>query len=367
MHMKVPFNDLYSQYLSIKADIDSAISGVIKDSSYIKGKAVTDFEIGFAKEIGVSHCIGCANGTDTLEIVLKGFGIKAGDEVIVPAATWISTSEAVTNIGAVPVFVDVNKDFYTIDSSLIEKKITKKTKAIIPVHFYGLPAEMDEIQAIAKSHDLKILEDCAQSHLATYRNKTTGTIGDAGSFSFFPGKNLGAYGDAGGITTNNNELADFCRKYANHGRIGKFDHEFEGRNSRLDTLHAAILNAKLPYLKEWTLSRQSIAKMYSELLANSNIKLPLTPAHSSHVYHLYVVQVENREKVQAALNEKEIQTGIHYPLSLPFSKAYSYLKAAPSDYPVAHSMMSRILSLPIYPEMSGAQVEYVCNTLKSIV
>ncbi len=361
--MNVPFVDLKAQYQSMKSEIDAAIASVIADTAFIKGKYVEKFDKEFAEFMGVKHSIGCANGTDAIEIVLRASGIGEGDEVIVPAHTWISTAEAVTSVGARVVFVDTDPKLYTIDPKLIEKKITSRTKAIIPVHLYGLPADMDAINAIAKAHSLKVFEDTAQGHCATVNGKMVGTLGNAATFSFFPGKNLGAYGDAGGIITNDDELATKCRMIADHGRLGKHDHGLEGRNSRLDGLQAAILSAKLPHLTAWTRARQNNAEIYSTLLRGLDVQLPYCPKSLGHVYHLYVVQVPNREKVQQHLTEKGIATGIHYPIALPFLKAYSYLNHTPADFPVAHSAMSRIISLPMYPELTREQMQYVAREL----
>ncbi len=361
--MNIPFVDLKAQYQSIKADIDGAIANVISETAFIKGKYVEKFDADFAKWLGVKHSIGCANGTDAIEIVLQALGVGKGDEVIVPARTWISTSEAVTTVGAKVVFVDVDPHLYTIDVKKIEEKITPRTKAIIPVHFHGLPAEMDEIMAIAKKHNLFVIEDTAQGHGAKYKGKLTGTFGNAATYSFFPGKNLGAYGDAGGMVMNDDALATKCRMIADHGRLGKHDHGLEGRNSRLDGMHAAILSAKLPYLDSWTKARQKNAGLYNEALKSLDIQVPAVPSHSEHVFHLYVVQVNNREEVQKKLQEKGVATGIHYPIALPFLKAYDYLGHKPSDFQVAHAQMSRILSLPMYSELTAEQINYVAKVL----
>jgi dTDP-4-amino-4,6-dideoxygalactose transaminase len=312
----------------------------------------------------VRNCIGCANGTDAIEIALRALGVGPGDEVIVPANTWISTAEAVTTAGAKVVFVDNDPDLYTIDCKKIEEKITPRTKAIIPVHLYGLPAEMDTIMALARAHNLKVIEDCAQCHGATYKGQVTGTFGDIATFSFFPGKNLGAYGDAGGIVTNNDELAKLCRMIGDHGRLGKYDHGLEGRNSRLDGLQAAILKAKLPYLRQWTEARRQNAAVYDRLLKDFDIQRPVCPEYSQHVYHLYVVQVPQRELVQERLQAKGIATGIHYPIALPLLSAYKYLNATPKDFPVAAAGMGRILSLPMYAEMTEEKIGYVVSSLK---
>jgi len=362
--MKIPFVDLKAQYESIKAEIDGAIERVITESAFIKSAYIGEFERAFASYIGIKNCIGCANGTDAIEIALRVLGVGAGDEVIVPANTWISTAEAVTTAGAKVVFVDPDPRTYTIDVTKIEEKITKKTKAIIPVHLYGLPAEMDAIMAIASKYNLRVIEDCAQCHGSQYKGRTTGTFGDIATFSFFPGKNLGAYGDAGGIVTNDDELAKMCRMVGDHGRLGKYDHGLEGRNSRLDGLQAAILGAKLPHLKGWTEGRQRNAATYDRLLARLDIQKPVRPEYSSHVYHLYVVQVPNRQAIQDHLAAKGIATGIHYPIALPLLTAYKHHGLTAQDFPVASAAMGRILSLPMYAELSTPQIEYIVNSLE---
>jgi dTDP-4-amino-4,6-dideoxygalactose transaminase len=363
IYMKIPFVDLKAQYDSIRADIDTAIANVINETAFIKSPYIAEFEKAFAAFIGIRNCIGCANGTDAIEIALRALEIGPGDEVIVPANTWISTAEAVTTAGAKVVFVDNHPELYTIDVSKIEEKISSRTKAIIQVHLYGLPAEMDTVMSLARSYNLKVIEDCAQCHGAKYKGQTTGTFGDIATFSFFPGKNLGAYGDAGGIVTNNDDLAKFCRMIGDHGRLGKYDHGLEGRNSRLDGLQAAILSAKLPYLSEWTSARQQHAATYDNLLSSLDIQRPFCPDKLTHVYHLYVVQVPDREKLQERLAEKGIATGIHYPIALPLLSAYKYLNHQASDFPVAARGMSRILSLPMYAELSTEKIEYVVENL----
>lgn len=361
--MKIPFVDLKAQYDSIKAEIDHAIASVINETAFIKSPYIAAFEKSFAEYLGIKHCIGCANGTDAIEIALRVLEVGPGDEVIVPANTWISTAEAVTTAGAKVVFVDNHPELYTIDASQIEGKITANTKAIIPVHLYGLPAEMDSIMRLASQYNLKVIEDCAQCHGATYKGKTTGTFGDIATFSFFPGKNLGAYGDAGGIVTNDDELARMCRMIGDHGRLGKYDHGLEGRNSRLDGLQAAILSAKLPYLTQWTDARRSNALVYDHYLSKLDIQRPVAPNDSRHVYHLYVIQVPQREIIQERLQEKGIATGIHYPIALPLLSAYQYLGHTASDYPVAAAGMNRILSLPMYAEMTEEKIKYVVECL----
>ena len=365
--MHVPFVDLHLQYKNLQPRIDEAIKSVIQETAFISGKYARQFEEEFADYLGVKHVISCANGTDSLELLLKAMGVGPGDEVIVPANSWISTSECVTTVGAKVVFVDSKPDSYTIDATLVESKINARTKAIIPVHLYGCPADMDEIMAIATKHHLWVIEDCAQAHGAVYKGKTIGTIGHASSFSFYPGKNLGAYGDAGAMATNDDEIATKVRMMANHGRLGKHDHGIEGRNSRLDGLQAAILSAKLPQLNEWTEARIRHAETYSTVLAASGLKLPFTPVHCKHVYHLYVVQVENREYVQAQLKENGIETGIHYPIALPLLQAYSYLHHSASEFPVAAGQMNKLLSLPMFAELTTQQIEYVCTHLQKAI
>lgn len=361
--IKIPFVDLRAQYLSIQKEIDSAISNVMLKTSFIGGEDVKGFEAEFKKYLSVNHCIACANGTDSIEILLKAFGIGFDDEVIVPAISWISTSEAVSSVGAKPVFVDIHPEYYTIDTDLIEAKITSKTKAIIPVHLYGHPCDMDAVMNIAKKHNLIVIEDCAQSHGAKWNENTIGSIGDAASFSFYPGKNLGAYGDAGAMVAKEESIARVCRQIANHGQEGKHNHIIEGRNSRLDGLQASILRAKLPFLSKWTEQRQSIAKKYNEILSGSKLQLPKAHVNASHVFHLYVVQTNNRDALMKHLADKGIETAVHYPTALPFLKCYDAYNHKPEDFPIAFKAQSRILSLPIYAEITDEQVSYLAQSI----
>jgi dTDP-4-amino-4,6-dideoxygalactose transaminase len=364
--MKIPFVDLNAQYYSIKEEIDEAISSVIQDSAFIGGQYAKNFEQNFANYIGVKNSIGVGNGTDALYIALKALEISEGDKVITVANTFIATPEAITMTGARVVFVDCDKETYNIDVDKIESAISPKTRAIIPVHLYGQPADMDRIKHIAKKHNLYVVEDAAQAHGSEYKGLRVGTIGAIACFSFFPGKNLGAYGDAGAIVTNNDGLARKARMFANHGRIEKYNHEFEGTNSRLDGLQAAILDIKLKYLDKWTERRRTIAKVYDAALKDIVITPSVMP-DVKHVYHLYVIRIKNRDRVKELLAEKEIATGIHYPIPLPFLKAYGYLGHKPADFPVAYSMKDEILSLPIHGDMTDEQVEYVVASLKDIV
>lgn len=364
--MRIPLVDLKAQYYSIKKEIDQVISNVIQDSAFIAGKYAKVFEKDFAKYIGVKNCVGVGNGTDALYIALKALGISDGEEVITAANSFIATSEAITMTGAKAVFVDCNEETYNIDVDKFDQVITGKTKAIIPVHLYGQPAQMDKITDTAKKHNLFVVEDAAQAHGAEYQGQRIGTIGDTACFSFFPGKNLGAYGDAGAIVTNNNELARKARMFANHGRIEKYNHEFEGTNSRLDGLQAAILDVKLKHLDKWIERRRTIAKMYDASLKDI-VTTPSVLPDVKHVYHLYVIRIKNRDKVKELLAEKGIATSIHYPIPLPFLKAYRYLGHKPADFPVVFSLKDEILSLPIHGDMTDDQVEYVIKQLKVAV
>lgn len=363
--MKIPFVDLYAQYQSIKKEIDAAIEQTIVNSSYIGGAAVKNFEQSFASYVGVKHVVACGNGTDSMEIILKAWGVGEGDEVIVPAHSWISTSEAVGNVGAIPVFVDVEADYFTINVSLIEQAITSRTKAIIPVHLYGHPADMPAIMDIAQKHGLKVMEDCAQAHGATIHGKKVGTFGDAASYSFYPGKNLGAYGDAGCMTTDDDTLAETIRMIANHGQKGKHNHLIEGRNSRLDGLQAAILSAKLPHLEEWTEARISNAAMYTKLLMGSTVKTPLVKEGYKHVHHLYVIKTNNREELVRLLKENDIETAVHYPVALPFLPCYADRHFQPSDFPAAFANQSQILSIPLFAELTMEQIERIASLVHS--
>lgn len=361
--MKVDFVDLSRQYLSIKNEVDQAIGQIIQETSFVGGAEVKAFEETFAAYVGVKHCIACANGTDSLEILLQAMGVGPGDEVIVPSHSWISTSEAVSTVGATPVFIDTLPLRYTIDPAKIEAAITSKTKAIIPVHLYGLPAEMDEIMAIANRHQLLVLEDCAQAHGAAYKGRRIGTFGHAASFSFYPGKNLGAYGDAGGMVTNDEELAEKARMIANHGQKGKHNHLMEGRNSRLDSIQAAVLNVKLPLLDKWNQLRRKHADLYHQLLKDLPLHLPLYPDYSSPVYHLFVVQTEERENLSAFLKKEGISTGIHYPVMLPMLPPYKENQQE-TYFPVSVGYQDKILSLPMFPELEEKEIEYVVEGLK---
>src|SRR5881397_3923016 len=310
--MKIPFVDLHAQYLTIKEEIDSAIAEVIAESAYIRGPHVDAFEQAWARTLGVKRCISCANGTDALYIAMRALGLKRGDEVITSAHSWISTSETITQAGGRVVFCDTDEETLTIDPADIERKITPATVGIVPVHLYGQPADMDPIMAIARRHSLWVIEDCAQAHLARYKGKLVGTFGNVATFSFYPGKNLGAYGDAGCIVTNDNALADWTATFARHG--GKGEHVMEGINSRMDGLQAAILNVKLPHLPAWTTARRRVAARYNELLRGTDsLTTPKVGEDRSHVYHLYVVTTDKRDSLKKTLADSEITTSLNYP------------------------------------------------------
>ncbi len=362
--MNIKFVDLKAQYLSIKNEIDNAIKNVINETAFIKGKHVEKFENEYKQKYNIRNVIGCGNGTDAIYISLKALGIGEGDEVITTANSWISTSQTITQTGAKPVFVDIEPYFYSIDTEKIEEKITAKTKAIIPVHLYGHPANMTNIMDIAKRHSLFVIEDCAQAHFAKWKNKNVGTFGDFATFSFFPGKNLGAYGDAGCIITDNDDLAIKARMYANHGALVKHKHEIEGINSRLDGIQAAILSVKLKYIDEWTKLRIKCAENYTlRLSENSDIILPEIHSDARHVFHLFVIRTSKRSGLIEYLNKNSIATGIHYPTALPFLKAYSYLNAKSNDYSIAYDFQNKILSLPIFPELKSIQIDYICDKI----
>ncbi len=360
--MQVPFVDLSAQYHTIKNDIDNAIAKVIEETAFISGKYANVFEKEFAKFCGNAHVIACANGTDSLEILMQAMGLGKGDEVIVPAISWISTSEAVSAVGATPVFVDVD-EFFLINANLIEEKITSKTRAIIPVHLYGQAADMPEIMQIAKRHNLKVIEDCAQSHASEINGKLAGTFGDAASFSFYPGKNLGAYGDAGAMATNDEALAQKARMIANHGQLKKHEHIIEGRNSRLDGLQAAILSTKLPHLNNWTNKRIENAAYYSKVLNSEMVEIPQLKAGFKHVYHLFVIQSTERNALMQHLESEGIGVAIHYPCPLPFLACYKDRGYKTEDFPMAHHFSNTILSIPMYPELSKEQMDAVAAAI----
>lgn len=364
--MKIPFVDLKAQYESIKPEIDGAIAAVISQTAFIGGSFVSDFEMGFAKAYGVKHVVGCGNGTDSLYIVMKMMGIGAGDEVITAANSWISSSETITQTGAKPVFVDVHPEYYSMDESKLEEKISKKTRAVIAVHLQGQMCEMESIKKTCDKHKLYLIEDCAQSHFSEFKGKRAGLFGHAGSFSFYPGKNLGAYGDAGCIISNDGTLAEKCRLYSHHGAIKKHQHQMEGINSRLDGLQAAILKVKLPHLADWTEKRIQAAALYNKWLAEiPGIILPKQRPGTKHTWHLYVIRCGQRKRLAEYLSERGIETAIHYPVALPNLAIYQYLGYQPSDFPVATQLQEEILSLPMFPELTEEMIAHIADSIRS--
>jgi dTDP-4-amino-4,6-dideoxygalactose transaminase len=363
--MRVPFVDLHAQYLSIKSEIDTAVKNVIEETAFIGGSYVDKFETEFAALYGVKHCIGVANGTDSLYIIMKMLGIGAGDEVITVANSWISSSETISQTGAKPIFIDVEADYFTIDPIKLEQAITKNTKAIIPVHLQGQMCDMDAVMRISKAHGIPVIEDCAQSHFSEYKGVRAGLSGVAGSFSFYPGKNLGAYGDAGCIITNDDALAEKCRMYSHHGALKKHQHQIEGINSRLDGIQAAILRAKLPHILNWTEARINNAKHYADLLKDiPEIKTPKTRPETKHSFHLYVILAEKRDELATFLKSNNIETAIHYPSILPLLPAYKYLELTFDQFPISYGQSSQILSLPLYPELNLERMECVASKIK---
>ena len=359
--MKIPLVDLKANYLSVKEEIDQAIQRVIDNSSFIMGKDVEDFDKNFADFNNSKHSLGVGNGTLALHLALLVSGIKQGDEIIVPVNTFIATSEAVSHCNAKPVFIDIEEDSYNINPELIKDKITNKTKAIIPVHLYGNPCKMKKILEIAQEHNLKVIEDCAQAHGAEYEGKKVGNFGETSSFSMFPAKILGSFGDAGAVITNNDEIAEKIKLLRNHGRSTKYEHLIEGYNYRIDALQAAILNVKLKYLNGWIEKRRKAAYLYNELLQDYVI----TPKEfGKHSYYMYVIQVKNREKLQEYLKNNNIETGIHYPIPLHLQPAYKHLNYKKGDFPVAEKHAEEILSIPLYPEITDEQINYVAEKIK---
>src|SRR5580704_5917002 len=363
--MPVPLADLQLQYQTIKGEIDAAISAVIRDNSFIRGPYVDAFERQFAAAVDARHCVSCANGTDALYLAMAALDVKPGDEVITTAHSWISTSAMITHAGASVVFADTDGATFTIDPAAIEAAITPRTVGIIPVHLYGQPADMDAIMAIANKHKLWVIEDCAQAHLARYKGRQVGTFGTAATYSFYPGKNLGAMGDAGAVVTNDHALAEHMTMLARHGGLTKHQHRIEGVNSRLDGMQAAILSAKLPHLQDWTRARRHAAEVYdSGLNQIEDVVVPRVGADRSHVYHLYTIRHPRRDALAEHLKAHGVQTAINYPTALPFLQAYSRLQARPEAFPRAHADQSRILSLPMFAEFTRAQQDEVIDLVR---
>jgi dTDP-4-amino-4,6-dideoxygalactose transaminase len=359
----IKFLDIYLQDLSLRPAIDAAIASVINDSAFISGPRSEAFCREFAVFQQADYCIGVGNGTDALEIILQALNLPVGGEVLVPANSFIASAEAVTRSGLKVVFCDCDPDTYTLDLADAEQRITHNTAAIIPVHLYGHPCDMEAITALAQKHGLYVIEDCAQAHGAEYKGRRLGTFGVAGAFSFYPGKNLGAYGDAGAIVTNDSTLAERCQMLANHGRADKYNHRFEGRNSRLDGIQAAILSTKLQYLDAWNTRRREIANLYIEQLQGVDLILPRVQSWAEPVWHLFVVRTPQRDELQAALARQGIQTGVHYPIALPQLDAYRHLNQ--QQYaPRASGIAQQLLSLPMGPHLSDNDIVIVTRAIR---
>jgi dTDP-4-amino-4,6-dideoxygalactose transaminase len=364
--MKIPLVDLKAQYAAIRTDVDAAIQRVLDSAGFILGAEVRQFEEQYAAYVQASDAVGVASGTAALEMALRACGVGAGDEVITTAHTFIATAEAISHVGAVPVFADIDPATYNLDPEAVEARITPRTRAIVAVHLYGLPAAMDELSDIARRHGIRLIEDAAQAHGAEYHGRRCGSIGDIACFSFYPGKNLGAYGDAGAVTANDADLIAEVRLLRDHGRTTKYEHSVVGLAERLDSLQAAVLGAKLPHLEGWTEARRAHARSYREQLQGVVI-CPEEPADVRHVYHLFVVRVDRRDDVLAHLAATGISAGVHYPVPLHLQPAYRSLGYAVGDLPHTERAASEVLSLPMYPELTQEQIRYVVEQVSRSV
>lgn len=392
--MNIPLIDLKAQYNSLADKLNEATLGILSSANYIMGKTVLDFEKEFANYIGVKHAISVGNGTDALVLALKSIGIGEGDEVITTPFTFFATAEAISAVGGTPVFVDVNKDTFNIDTTKIEEKITSKTKAIMPVHIFGQSADMDEINEIAKKHNLMVIEDACQAIGGKYKGRKIGTLGNVACFSFFPTKNLGCAGDGGMIVTDNDEIATIARALRTHGSgengqkaynlLNNIEEEVQkaegandtvynplkyynyliGYNTRLDAIQAAILDVKIKEIDKWNARRREIVKAYNEALQNNDLVTPVAKDYNEHVYHMYILQSENREEIIEKLKEAGIATGVYYPVPLHLQKVYKNLGYKEGDMPVAEYLSHRTFAIPVYPELNEEQVQYIISKLK---
>ncbi|MBP5282992.1 MAG: DegT/DnrJ/EryC1/StrS family aminotransferase [Lachnospiraceae bacterium] len=363
--MKIPFVSFLPMERELEGELREAFERVFRNSWYIEGAEDANFEKAFAEYCNVKYCVGVGNGLDALMLALKAIGIKEGDEVIVPSNTYIATALAVTYVGATPIFVEPKLETFNIDPDRIEEKITERTKAIMPVHLYGQPCDMDAIMAIAKKHGLKVVEDCAQAHGALYKGRKIGTFGDAAGFSFYPGKNLGALGDAGATITNDQSLAEMIRAYGNYGSDYKYHHIYKGNNSRLDELQAAFLSAKLPILEKMNEERRRIANRYLAGIKNPKVILPYVPEDVVPVWHIFGIRCENRTSLEAYLKEKGIGTNKHYPIPMHLQECYADLGYHEGDFPIAEEISRTELSIPMYYGMTDEEVDYVIEALNS--
>lgn len=362
--MEIPFVDLRSQYRQLQSEVDPAVLAVMQRGDFVLGGAVSEFERAFADYCGVDYCVGVDSGYSALEMIVRAYDIGPGDEVITVANTFIATTLAISNAGATPVLVDCDPQTYNIDVTKIEAAIMPRTKAIMPVHLYGQTADMDAIVAIARKHGLFVFEDAAQASGARYKGRMAGSLGDAAGFSFYPGKNLGAYGDGGAVTTNDPEIAEKIKLLRNIGQKVKYFHEIKGFNHRLDTMQAAVLGVKLPYLNDWNASRRRAAATYAELLADLPLITPETADYAEHIFHLYVVRVDDRQPLMDYLKDKGIATGLHYPIPIHLQPAYVELGYKMGDFPVTEAYAEKIMSLPIFPELDDEKVAYVSSAIR---
>jgi dTDP-4-amino-4,6-dideoxygalactose transaminase len=359
----IPFVDLKAQYEPIKEEVLDRWRDIVESTNFISGHWVDKFELGFAALLGVRHCVAVANGTDAIELALRALNVQIGDEVILPTNTFIATAEAVSNVGAKPVLVDCN-NYSNIDSGQLESVLTSRTVGVIGVHLYGNPADFDEISHFAKRHGLWTIEDAAQGHLAKYKGRAVGSLGDIAAFSFYPGKNLGAPGEGGAITTNNSALSEHVRKLRNHGQSERYVSEIVGRNSRMSELVASVLELKLAYLENWTAERRKNAGRYYEKLRSCQ-SVDLIPAQSDResCYHLFVVHVEKRDLVRKVLSDQGISTGLHYPVPIHLQSAYSHLGYSKGAFPNSEHRAMRMISLPMYAELKEREIDFVCAAL----
>ncbi len=362
--MNVPFLDLQTPHRELWPEIRDEFEKAFAAAAFVGGPQVSAFEEEFAQFCGVAGCASVNSGTDAIRLALLAAGIGPGDEVICPAHTFIATSEAVSQTGARPVFVDIDPVTYTMDPCLAEKAVTPRTRALIPVHLYGQCADMDPLLELARRHNLFVLEDACQAHGAAYKGRPAGSMGHAAAFSFYPGKNLGACGEAGAVVSNNPEIIAKVTMLRDHGQSRKYYHDMEGYNARMDALQAIVLRAKLKRLNQWNEGRRAAAQQYARRLGNHpKITIPAVPAHNVHVFHLYVILVENRDALQAFLGERGIGTGLHYPLPLHLQKAYAHLGYKEGDLPVTERVARTLLSLPMFPTLTQAQIDYVCDAI----